>query len=85
MSLKRRIAKFEKMAKTVGPKQKSMDDRAATHLRDLLKRMVSAGCEEASEIDGDISCRYCYAYLSGGEAHEDDCPFIEAKEIAEQP
>ena len=47
----------------------------------LLTEMVGIDCGVPSEIDGDISCFYCNAYLQGGESHDDKCLYMAAKRL----
>ena len=47
----------------------------------IIERLIDISFSVPSEIDGDASCFYCAAYLQGGESHEEDCPYIEAKRI----
>ena len=47
----------------------------------LLRRIADIDCHVPSEIDGDISCWYCYGYLEGIHPHDDDCPYIELKKL----
>lgn len=50
-------------------------------LEAVLRRLLDIGFRVNSELDGDASCFYCNAYLEGGEEHEDDCPYFEAKHL----
>lgn len=46
--------------------------------RELLRRMVDAGCTYASEIDGEVLCFYCGAEVNI-EPHDESCAFEAAK------
>ena len=47
----------------------------------LLRRIADIDFHVPSEIDGDRSCWYCYAYLEGDDPHDTDCPYIELKKL----
>ncbi|WP_088255593.1 hypothetical protein [Fimbriiglobus ruber] len=57
--------------------------RQLAEQRQELLEALEAFCEEeprvASEIDGDVSCPYCGAYLQVDEPHSGDCPWIRGK------
>lgn len=47
----------------------------------LIARLLAAGCESVSEIDGDLSCFYCRADFDGTKPkHEADCAYVAATE-----
>lgn len=50
-------------------------------LETVISGLLAAGCEVASETDGDISCFFCGAYFQGGDDHDDDCPYVKAKRL----
>jgi hypothetical protein len=52
-------------------------------LKSLIKRLVEVHCEVPSEVDGDITCFWCGAFLSYNENHEPNCPYMEAKAMIE--
>lgn len=47
-------------------------------MEELIRDLLKSGCEVASEIDGDISCFYCGAWLQIGDPHREDCAFVSA-------
>ena len=59
----------------------NMETERIKELETVLRRLLGIGFRVHSEIDGDASCFYCNAYLEGGEEHEDDCPYFEAKHL----
>lgn len=49
--------------------------------RYIIGRVIGVDFRVPGEVDGDRSCFYCMAYLEGGDSHESDCPYIEAKKL----
>lgn len=59
------------------------DERRIQELESAIRRLLDVDFSVPSELDGDASCFYCSAYLQGGEDHEDDCPYMQAKKLIE--
>lgn len=59
------------------------DERRIQELEYVIRRLLDVDFSIPSELDGDRACFYCQAYLEGGEDHEDDCPYMQAKRLVE--
>jgi len=60
-----------------------MADKKGLRIKELeaiIKQLIAIDFRVPSEMDGDAGCFYCGAYLEGGEDHDNECPYIKAKE-----
>jgi hypothetical protein len=49
--------------------------------REIIEKIAAMEPGVPSEIDGDVSCYFCFAWIGLGDKHTDDCVWEHARKI----